>query len=114
MGIALFFRKIRQAIRDDEAEVAGAGVTDARVVHLIENAVTQGEPHPALAADGRTEAALRAPGPPSGNTRPARGKRLLNHVNTSPYGEASPCHSPRTGWRKGSGRESRPRGYRAG
>src|SRR3954471_17699149 len=80
MGIALFFREVRRTIRDDEAEVSDAGVIHARVVHLVENAVAQGEPHPALAADRGTEAALRASGPTSWNARPAWSEfPLFNH-----------------------------------
>src|SRR5687767_6570435 len=103
MGLALFFGKVRQTIRDDEAQVSGAGMINPRVVHLVENAVAQSEPHTAFAADGGTEAALRASGPTSWNTRPAGCELLLNHAPPSPCGEASRDHSPRTGWRTGSG-----------
>src|SRR6185503_10035628 len=115
MAIPLFFRKVRRAIGDDEAEVASAGVIDAGVIHLIENAVAQSEPHAAFAADGRAEAGFRAAGPTSRNTRPAGGEFLLNHVATYPGDEASHRdHSPRTGWRRESGRESHSLVCRAG
>src|SRR4051812_9044697 len=89
MTVALFFRKVRPAIGDDEAKVSRAGVINAGVIHLVENAVTQSEPDAAFAADGRAETGFCAAGPTPGNTWPAGGEFPLNHVATSPCGQAA-------------------------
>ena len=63
-------------IGDDETEIAGARVIDARVIDLVENPVAQREPDTAVATDRGTDAAFRARRPARRNARPARRKRL--------------------------------------
>ena len=86
--VPLFLREVRLPIRHDEAEIASAGVVDARVVDLIQNPVAQREPDTALSTDGRAHATLCARRPPSGKTRPARGERLrvFSHARPPPLG----------------------------
>ena len=63
-------------VRDDETEIAGARVIDARVVDLVEDAVAQREPDATVATDGSADAAFRARRPACGEPGPARGERL--------------------------------------
>lgn len=58
VGISLFFREERFAVRDDETQVTGARAIDPRVIHLVQDAVAQGEPHAALAAGGGADTGL--------------------------------------------------------
>ena len=75
-GIALFLGEIVAPIGDDEAEIAGAGVVDAGIIDLVEDAVAEGEPDPALGRERGADAALGARGPARGNARRARRRPL--------------------------------------
>ncbi len=46
-AISFFFREEPAVVGDQQAEIAGAGLIDARVVDLVQDAVAEGEPHPA-------------------------------------------------------------------
>jgi hypothetical protein len=51
-GVPLLLREEVAGTGNNEAEVAGAGLIDTGVVHLVHDAVAQGEPHPAGGAEG--------------------------------------------------------------
>src|SRR5487761_26004 len=74
-GVALLFREIALAVRDDEAEIAGARVVYAGIVDLIENAMAQGEPDAARDGGCGPDPAFRARRPARGNARMA-GRRI--------------------------------------
>ena len=46
-AVALFLGEEAGAVGDDQAEIAGAGLVDPRVVDLVEDAVAEGEPNAA-------------------------------------------------------------------
>src|SRR6185437_10480875 len=68
---ALLFGEIAVAVGDDEAEVARAGLIDARIIDLVEDAMADREPDTAHPAERRADPALGARGPAPGNSRPA-------------------------------------------
>src|SRR6267378_5317618 len=57
-GIALFLGKEPLSVGYDETEVSRAGLIDARMVNLIQNAMAQREPHPAARGECRAHATL--------------------------------------------------------
>jgi hypothetical protein len=73
IGITLFLGEKVSAVGDNQTHVAGAGLVNARVVNLVENAVAQGEPNTALVAECRTHAGLGAGCPARRNSRTAGG-----------------------------------------
>src|SRR5487761_26820 len=75
-GVALLFREIALAVRDDEAEIAGARVVYAGIVDLIEDAMAQGEPDAARGGGCGPDPAFRARGPARGNAWMA-GRRIV-------------------------------------
>jgi hypothetical protein len=79
-GIALFFREIAVIAGDEEAKIASARVVDPRIVNLVQNAVTQGEPDATVAAYGCAKTAFRARRPSAGNARPA-GRKYFSNVS---------------------------------
>jgi hypothetical protein len=70
-AVAFLLREEIATIGDDEAEVAGAGLIDAREIYFIDNSVTNGEPHPAMLVQGCTNAGFGAGSPAWGNSGPA-------------------------------------------
>src|SRR5690349_8219108 len=75
--MTLFFREIIAAIGDDEAEIAGAGIIDAWVINLVQDAVAERVPDAAFQLESRSDGALGARGPARRNTGPAG--RLAAH-----------------------------------
>lgn len=62
-GIALLLGEIIYAVRDDQPQVAYAGLVDAWVINLVENSVAQREPDSASVAQGRAKSGLRTGSP---------------------------------------------------
>ena len=79
-AIALLLGEETLSVRDDQAEVADAGLIDARIVDLVENAVADGEPDAARFRERRADPALGARGPSGSNSR--RPGRLSHCVIT--------------------------------
>src|SRR5579859_2950839 len=69
-AIALFFGEEAVAVGDDEAEVAGAGLVDARIVDFVQDAVAEGEPDAADRGKRGADAGLGAGGPAWRNAWP--------------------------------------------
>ena len=82
-GVALLLREEAASIGDDETEIPRAGLVDARIVDLVQNAVAQREPHLTPCRKGRADAALGAGGPPSRNARPSGCRLLEGHGHLS-------------------------------
>jgi hypothetical protein len=69
--VALLFGEESTAISDDQAEVASAGLIDAREIDLIENAVTEREPNPAMEVEGSANPGFGARSPARFDSGPA-------------------------------------------
>ena len=69
--MAFLFGEEFAAIGDDQAEVAGTGLVHAGKIDFIENAMTQGEPNPAVEVQGGADAGLGARSPARFNSGPA-------------------------------------------
>src|SRR2546428_667144 len=67
--VALFFVAERFAITYQKLKVARVGMIDARIVNLIDDAVTEREPEPATCMIGRAHAFFRARSPAWLNSR---------------------------------------------
>ena len=63
VGVTLLLRKERRAVRDEQPHVAYAGLVDARIIDLVENAVAEREPNVTVGAERRAHADLGARGP---------------------------------------------------
>jgi len=66
-GVTLLLGEKAVRPADDQAEIAGAGVVDARIVDLVEDAVADREPDAAGRRERGADAALGARGPARGN-----------------------------------------------
>src|SRR6202041_1581180 len=75
--IALLFVEERLPVRNQQLHVADLRTIDSRVVHLVQNAVRDGEPCPAGSGVSRAHRVLRARSPPWLNARRAKGRALL-------------------------------------
>jgi hypothetical protein len=67
----LFFGEEAMTVGDDQAEVAGAGLVHPGKINLIENAVTQREPNPAVEVQRRAYSGLGARSPAGFDSGPA-------------------------------------------
>ena len=70
--MAFLFGEKRTTVGDNESEVASAGLVQPGKIDLIENAVTQCEPKPALEAQRSAYAGLGARSPAWFDSGPAR------------------------------------------
>src|ERR1700677_1396642 len=88
VGVALLLGKERRAVRNDQPHVAHAGLVDARVIDLVEDAVAEREPDVTVGAERRAHADLGARGPSRCDAgRPwSETRRLIwyNHGHDSP------------------------------
>src|ERR1700722_4062794 len=84
-AVALFLGEEITAVGDNESQVAGAGLVDARKINFVENAVAQGEPDLAVVMERSSDAGLGAGGPGRRNPRPAGGVTYgrITHENGS-------------------------------
>ena len=80
VGVTLLFGQPALAIGDDESQVADAGLVDAGVVDLVENAVAKREPDPATGTERGAHAAFRTGSPAGLDARPARCEGWSCHV----------------------------------
>src|ERR671914_2873527 len=68
------------SISDDQPQVPGAGLINARIINLIQNSVAQGEPDVAAFTQRCSNAAFGASSPARGDAWPAwGGLRILVH-----------------------------------
>src|SRR5258708_29176060 len=70
--MALLFGEESATVSDNQSEVAGARLIHSREIDLIENAMTQREPKPALEAERSAYAGLGARSPAGFDSGPAR------------------------------------------
>ena len=89
--MAFLFGEKRAAVGDNQAEVAGTGLVHAGKIDLIENAMTQGEPDPAVQVQRRAYACFRARSPARCDSGPAR--RITKIVAIAHRGSSSPSSS---------------------
>src|SRR5579871_837488 len=71
VAVALLLGEEARAVGHDQAEVANAGLVDAGIIDLIEDAVADGEPDAACVRQSRPDAALGARRPAGRNSWPA-------------------------------------------
>lgn len=69
-AIALDLGEQSIPVSDDEPEIADASLINARIVDFIDDAVADGEPHPAAFAERGADSVLGARCPPSRNSWP--------------------------------------------
>src|SRR5262249_13297856 len=69
-AITFFFGKETRGVRDDESHIPRTGYIHARKVNLIQDSVTNGEPHPAAAVQRCANPGFRARSPARRNSRP--------------------------------------------
>ena len=93
LAVTLHLGEEARAVGDDQAEVANAGLIDARVIDLVENAVADGEPDAARVGEGRADAALGARGPARLDPGPPR--RLYHRRAPRAITPAAPASPPR-------------------
>jgi hypothetical protein len=85
--VAFLFREIIAAIGDNEAEIARAGIINARIINLVENTVADRVPDAALRRERRVEPALGAGRPACRNAGPAGS--LTAHLSAAVCGRMS-------------------------
>ena len=71
-AVALFFREVAAPIRDDQSQIASAGLIDARKVDLVQDSVAERVPDTAMRVESCANARLGAGCPARRNSRPAR------------------------------------------
>jgi hypothetical protein len=67
--VAFLLAKVGPTVRDDQSQVADARLIDAAEVDLVQDAMTDGEPHSAIERQGRAYAILGARRPARRNAR---------------------------------------------
>ena len=70
LAIALDLGEESVPVGDNKPEIAHASLVNARIVDFVDDAVADGEPHPAPLAKGGADPVLGARCPPSWNSRP--------------------------------------------
>ena len=73
-AVALLFGEKAGAVGDDQTLVAGASLVHAWEIDLVQDAMAQGEPYPAVLVERGTHSAFGARSPARSNSRPARRK----------------------------------------
>src|SRR5262249_46878867 len=95
--VALLLGEEALTVGDDEAEIPGAGLVDAGIIDLVEDAVADREPNPAPRFESRADAALGTRCPAGGNAGSAR--RWILEGHRAQIGPGSP-------WARGNTKRS--------
>src|SRR6185437_1098269 len=88
VSVTLLLGEVCAAVRDDQSQVAHAGLVDPRVIDLVESAVAEREPDVAVVAQRRAHADLCAGRPAGGNAR--RPGRETDRLVRYTHGHDSP------------------------
>ena len=96
-AVALFFREVAAPIRDDQSQIASAGLIDAREVDLVQDSVTERIPDTAMRVESCANARLGAGSPARRDSRPARRVAVVRvgQVSVIPTGVWPRCRSRR-------------------
>src|SRR5437868_11074937 len=76
-AVPLFLREKTAAVGDDQAQITGAGLVYSWIINLIQNAMTDGEPHPAVQGQRSSNSGFGARCPAWRNSGPAGSKAFL-------------------------------------
>ncbi len=76
-GVTFLFGEEIHSVRDDQAHVADAGLINAGVINLVQDSVTEREPHMAIAVEGGADAGFSAGSPARRNSGAAWGGTIL-------------------------------------
>src|SRR5258708_21041491 len=91
--MTFIFREEVSAVGDNQAEVAGAGLVNTGKISLIEDAMTESEPNPAVEIQRSAYASLGARGPAGFDSGPARRVSKIIIIVIAHRGSSSPPSS---------------------
>ncbi len=88
--VAFFLVTERFAVADEKLKIARVRFIDMRIINLVHDAVTEGEPDTATGVIRRAHAFFRARSPARFDSRRAKRQRILRRTHPQALGESNP------------------------